>query len=137
MNIAKAGIRVAAPCAAAVFPLLALAQGKGLIPCEGPDCNFGHFVQLINNVMGFLLMIAIPAAAVLFSWAGFKYLTSAGDASKVKAARGVIMNVFVGLSIALAAYLIVNLLTNFFLGQEAGDVLDDSQGRINVIYEIA
>ncbi len=95
----------------------------GLIPCAGPDCNFGDFILLIQKVMAFLLKIAVPIAVVLFSWAGFQYITAVGDEGKIKNARSMMTSVFVGFGIALAAYLIVNVLTTVFLknGQSANE----------------
>ncbi|MBP9771528.1 MAG: hypothetical protein KBD16_01225 [Candidatus Pacebacteria bacterium] len=102
---------------ALVLPtLLFAADPPGLVPCSGPDCNFSDFITLIQRIMNFLLKIAIPIAVVLFSWAGFQYLTAMGDEGKIKSARSLMTSVFVGFGIALAAYLIVNVLTTVFLG---------------------
>jgi hypothetical protein len=97
-------------------------ESNGLVPCgyreilagEDPryaaeDCRFEHFITLAKNVMNFLLfVIAIPIAAISFAWAGWLYLSAAGNESKVQEAHKIFGFVVLGLSIALAAWLIVN-----------------------------
>ncbi|HXK39926.1 MAG TPA: hypothetical protein VJ837_03765 [Candidatus Paceibacterota bacterium] len=105
---------ISAACAlASAFPLTASAA---LVPgCEGPTCNFGHFIQLIKNVMGFLLVIAVPIFAILFSWAGFLTVTAMGKMARIEKAKSIATTAFIGFGIALGGYLFVNLMTNFFL----------------------
>lgn len=86
-----------------------------LVPCgnqEGPEaaqhCQFNHFIELVQRVMKFLLfVVAVPFAAISFAWAGWLYLSAAGNESKVKEAHQIFGAVALGLCLALAAYLIV------------------------------
>jgi hypothetical protein len=72
-------------------------------------CQFEHFITLAKNVMNFLLFtIAVPIAAISFAWAGWLYLSAAGNESKVGEAHRIFGYVVLGLCIALAAWLIVN-----------------------------
>jgi hypothetical protein len=97
----------------------------GLVPCgtqlidpaaKGADyisvaegCQFEHFIALAKNVMNFLLFtIAVPIAAISFAWAGWLYLSAAGNESKVGEAHRIFGYVVLGLCVALAAWLIVN-----------------------------
>lgn len=97
----------------------------GLVPCgtqlvdpaaKGADyisvaegCQFEHFIALAKNVMNFLLFtIAVPIAAISFAWAGWLYLSAAGNESKVQEAHRIFGYVVLGLCVALAAWLIVN-----------------------------
>ncbi len=90
--------------------------GSGLVPCgyqEGleaaENCQFQHFLILAKNVINFLLFtIAVPIAAISFAWAGWLYLSAAGNESKVQEAHRIFGYVVLGLCIALAAWLIVN-----------------------------
>lgn len=95
----------------------------GLIPCAGPDCNFSHVIQFANKIIDWLMRIAIPVTAALFSYAGFLYLTSGGDSGKKTAAHKVFKSVFIGFVMALSAWIIVNFLTNFFLDKGINEVL--------------
>ncbi|MFP4022848.1 MAG: pilin [Candidatus Paceibacterota bacterium] len=90
-------------------PILVNAGG-GLIPCDGPDCNFCHFIQLGQNLIEFLVIVAIPLAAIAFAWAGFTYMTSGGNQQKVAQAHGIFTKVAIGLVLVLGAYLIVDLI---------------------------
>ena len=91
-----------------MVPLAVTAQG--IVPCEGPDCNFGDLFQLAHNIIGFLVLISIPLAAIAFAWAGFLYLFSAGDQGKIKTAHGIFLKVGIGLVIVLGAYLLVDVI---------------------------
>ncbi len=112
-------------------PLLVFADG--LVPCGGvisatgkqePACTYKDFVILINNVIDFLIKdIALPISALLFAWAGFLYLTAAGDEGQVKKAHGVFQNVFFGLILALAGWLIINLIVNVLTGKGLNNFL--------------
>lgn len=72
-------------------------------------CDFGMLVSLINRFIKFLIVyFATPLAAIIFAYAGFTYITSGGSSEKAKHAKAMIMKVFVGYIVALAAYLIIN-----------------------------
>jgi hypothetical protein len=99
-----------------------------LIPCgcDGPDanttvdtpeqCTFNDFVVLAQNVINFLIFkIASPLAAIMFAWAGFLYVTNNGNEGQVKRAHDIFTYVFIGLVLALAAYLIVYFVLRFFV----------------------
>lgn len=100
---------------------------SGLIPCgnvetnggiaAGQECDFNDLILLAQNVINFLIFkLAAPLAAVMFAYAGFLYLTNGGNESKVKQAHDIFWYVFLGLVVALAAWLVVNFILEFFLG---------------------
>lgn len=115
---------------ATLVPGVALAQTKttsGLIPCgnvvangmvvESERCTFDDLIILAQIVINFLIFrIAAPIAAVMFAYAGFLWLTNAGNESKITQAREVFWMVFWGLVIALAAWLTINMIVTFFVG---------------------
>jgi hypothetical protein len=115
----------------AFTPGSVLAQTKtisGLIPCgnvvengmvvESERCTFDDLIVLAQIVINFLIFkIAAPLAAVMFAYAGFLWLTNAGNESKITQAREVFWMVFWGLVIALAAWLTVNMIVTFFVGE--------------------
>ncbi len=75
----------------------------------GTKCDFNQVMTLINRVIRFLLInIATPLAAIIFCYAGFKYLTSGGSEESTKKAKHMLINVVVGYIIALGAWLIIN-----------------------------
>lgn len=85
----------------------------GLVQCgkrNGPeDCTFEAFICLLRRIMNFLLFVlAVPIAAISFAWAGWLYLSAAGNESKIKQAHEIFGTVALGLCLALAAWLIVH-----------------------------
>jgi hypothetical protein len=121
-------------------------QEKGLIPCgndvngdgivrdidtdkngkideaEVEECHFWHLALIAKNIINFLIYaIAAPIAAVMFLYAGFLMLTNAGNEEKITRAKHIFGTVFVGIVIALAAWLIITFILDFFVGGTAGD----------------
>lgn len=94
----------------------AVDQG-GLVPCDGSDCDWSSLVVLAQNVLNFIIYIGILAAAGLFMYAGFLYMTAAGDGSKVTKAKGIFFAIVIGLIIILTAWLIVNTLLAALTGK--------------------
>jgi amino acid transporter len=116
-----------------ILPTISLAQGitppkpytldekNGLVPCgnevypQGGDkagqpvhpCNFNGFMNLINNVIGFVLFyLAIPLSAIMFAYAGFTMVTSGGAEGKTKA-KNIFTSTVIGLLCSAGAYLII------------------------------
>ena len=74
----------------------------------GTPCGFNDFMQLINNVINFLLfVIATPLVAIIFCYAGFLLLTSGGSAERMTKVKSIFFNVVIGYIIALIAWLLV------------------------------
>jgi hypothetical protein len=93
-----------------IFSFAADENKPGLVPCtDGRACNFGQLMQLIWNVMNFLLFkLSLPIAAVMFAWAGILMITGGGEAASARTkAKNIFVNTIFGLVIALAAWLIV------------------------------
>lgn len=89
----------------------------GLVLCK-ENCGYSEAIAMIQGIIDFLLyVLAMPIAAVMFAYAGFIYMKS-GGADKAKA-KTIFWNVFIGLAIALAAWLIVNTVINSLLSEEA------------------
>ena len=72
-------------------------------------CDFNYLMQLVNNVIDFLLFtVATPLAALVFAYTGFLLITSGGDSGKRTKAKTIMKNLLLGYLIALAAWLIIN-----------------------------
>jgi hypothetical protein len=95
------------------------APGTGLIPCGNSTqaaCTFNDLIILAQNVIEFLIFkIAAPIAAVMFVYAGFLWVTNGGNESQITQAKGIFWAVFWGFVVALAAWLTINMIVNFFL----------------------
>lgn len=85
-------------------------KGGGIIPeCPNGPCGFNELMQLINNVIKFLLFtIATPLAALGIVYAGWLYLSAGGSTENTTKAKKILTNIIIGYVIALAAWLIVN-----------------------------
>ncbi len=92
------------------------AMTGGIVPCEGvvvtggtgTECTFDSLFILMQNIITFLLYIAMSIAAAAFFMAGFKYITAHGNPSQIESAHKIFTNVVVGLLIALGAWLVVH-----------------------------
>lgn len=60
--------------------------------------------RVINILLGFIGIILL----LLILWAGFLWMTAAGDEAKVKKAKSIISNAVIGLIILVAAFAISN-----------------------------
>ncbi len=91
---------------------------SGLIPCDGPECQACHFLQLGQNLITWFIGIMATLAALIVAFAGFKMLTSGGNSGKVSAAKEMMTNVVIGFIIVLAAWIIVDTVMKLFLKQD-------------------
>ncbi|MEZ6209461.1 MAG: pilin [Candidatus Paceibacterota bacterium] len=74
-------------------------------------CTFDSVLAAINNVIDFLIYyMVIPIAAIVIMVAGFMYLTSGANPEKRKKARKMLLNLVIGLVLALAAWIIVKFI---------------------------
>lgn len=87
-----------------------------LVPCDGiiKKCDFNQGIELLNRLIDFGLMLVPFLAALAFMFAGFMYLTSAGDTGKVSKAHEIFKDTVIGIVVALAAWLIIKTILNGF-----------------------
>lgn len=67
---------------------------------------------LIKTVVNVLLWTVGILSVIMIIFSGFRYITSAGDASKTKSAQSTLIYSVVGLIVAIMAYAIVNMVIN-------------------------
>ena len=79
------------------------------------NCTICHIVQLVQNVLSFLITISVMIATLMFVYAGFVYLTAGGSPDKIKSATKIFTNVFIGLIFVLGAFLIVDTIMKTFI----------------------
>jgi hypothetical protein len=109
----------------AVMPLVAEAVSftAPLVPdaCQkaGPfDCGFCELIDLIQNVINFLIFLATFAATLLFVYAGFLYLTAAGNKGQISRAHSIFVSVLIGFVVLLAGWLIIDLMMKAFVSDD-------------------
>jgi len=82
--------------------------GAGLVTCDGLNCDMNSLINLFTKVIDWLAIVIVPSLAGLaFMVAGFLYITSAGDQNRIKRAHAMFRGTFLGIVIALAAWLII------------------------------
>lgn len=89
-----------------------------LVPCNGVNCDFNALMKLVNRVISFILYVSIPLAAISFSYAGYLYLSAAGDTGKIESAHEIFKKVLIGFIFILSAWLIVYAITNSLLSSD-------------------
>ncbi len=94
-------------------------KAQSWLPSYGVKEEFQNrpeaLIQKLFNL--FIVLVIITAVGVLI-FAGFKYVTSAGDSSKAESAQKMIMYAVIGIIVALAAAVIVNLVWRFATGKD-------------------
>jgi hypothetical protein len=86
-------------------------SGAGAHPCTVCD-----LATLAQNILNAAIYLAVVVSAVLFAWAGFLYLTNVANSGQHSRAVEVFSNVFIGLVIILAGWLIVDVVMRSFVG---------------------
>lgn len=74
-----------------------------------------EFVDVVNNVMEFLIGMLGLLAAIMFFYAGFMMVTSRGSAGQIQQAKGLFSNFLIGAVVMFAAYLIINTILSILL----------------------
>lgn len=91
---------------------LAAPNGNGGCDITSPDSdNIGGFVwHIVLNVIEIGLQLVGYAAFGFILFAGFQFLTSAGDPAQAARARQTIFNAAIGIFISFASVAVVNLI---------------------------
>ena len=80
----------------------------------------------LPTIIGRIIKIALGLVGVVFLclilYAGYTYMTAAGDAAKVKRALDVIKSALIGLVVIALAWTITNYILGFFAGGGMGEV---------------
>ncbi|MDH5533405.1 MAG: pilin [Candidatus Pacebacteria bacterium] len=71
------------------------------------------FACLIGNVLSVAITLIGMLALVMFVIASFRYLTSGGNSKSTEQAKGTITYAVAGLVVAVSAFIILNLISNF------------------------
>lgn len=111
------------------LPALVMAQASGLpsriVPCDGVGvgggtaCTACHLGTLAQNILNTGVFLFVVFAAIMFSYAGFLYLTNEAIGEQQKA-KTILGHVAGGLVIILAAWLVVDTLMKALLGGSFG-----------------
>jgi hypothetical protein len=92
--------------------------GAGGTLVSGKECTFSDLIILFKNLIAYMVYIAVPIAAAMFVYAGFRYITSGANASQRSNANAMLWKVLTGFVIILAAWLVVYAITSVLLKSE-------------------
>lgn len=94
---------------------------EGLVP-GGRDGDYKpggygicEFVELVNNIMLFIIGLLSLLAVIVFMYAGFMMVSSRGSATQISRAKSYFANLLIGAAIMFAAFLIVNTVLTILL----------------------
>ncbi|MBI5139962.1 MAG: hypothetical protein HZA94_00730 [Candidatus Vogelbacteria bacterium] len=108
----------------AYLPVTAYADG--IVPsCPLGVCKFADFQQLGTNLLAFLISILLPLAIIGISIVGVKLVMSADNAKGTTEAKASLLNVLLGIAVAVGAIIIVQLI---FSTLGAGSSIPDING---------
>lgn len=80
---------------------------------EGADSLEDSIIGIINAIIGVLGIVAVVVIII----GGISYMTSSGDAGRVKKAKDTILYGVIGLVICVLAFAIVNFVIKNIIGQ--------------------
>ncbi|MFA5392572.1 MAG: TrbC/VirB2 family protein [Candidatus Paceibacterota bacterium] len=102
-----------------LVPFLANAQEETTgWPPTAPNVNMDNPTELVTTILNWFFGIVIIVAAIMIISAGFTYVTSAGNADKIKGAMNTIIYALVGIAVALLAKGLVFMVCKFISGAE-------------------
>lgn len=105
-------------------PLSAAAQFGPIVPevCKSCACGFGGVMAIIQNVVNFIIAIAIIIATLIMVWAGGLYIMSSTNPESRSTANKMLLNAVIGILIVLSAWLVVDFVmkTLYDNGSEFG-----------------
>lgn len=89
-------------------------SGAGGLVTYGGDTDLtGNIINIINGVLGVLSLVAVVVVII----GGVNYMTSSGDAGKVKKAKDTILYGVIGLAVCVLAFAIVNFVISNIIAE--------------------
>ena len=95
--------------------------GQPIVPCTD-KCTQCQLLQLVRNVIDFLMIGAAPVlATAFFVWAGVYMILGGANPGMLSKGKEMFKNTFIGLLIVMLAWLITNTVIQTFKGPGAGN----------------
>ena len=89
-------------------------EGDGIDEVAGGGTDLeGNITNILNGIIAVLGLVAVVVIII----GGINYMTSSGDAGKVKKAKDTILYGVIGLVICVLAFAIVNFVIKNIIGQ--------------------
>jgi hypothetical protein len=90
-------------------------DGSTYIPCD-----FNGAMMQVQHLINIAIVLGVLAAIVLFSYAGFLYVTASGNPGKLSQAHAIFKNVAIGFILMLSAWFIVYQILAWLTGDGSG-----------------
>ncbi len=81
----------------------------GIDETTNASCDASGVNKAISTAVNILTVVVGAAAVIALIWAGFKYITSAGDTNKIANAKSTLIYAIVGIAVVGLAQVIVHL----------------------------
>lgn len=103
-------------------PLPVMAQFGPIVPeeCRSCPCGFGGVLAIIQNLVNFIIALAVIFATIIIAWGGFLYILSPANPGNRSLANKMLINAAIGLVITLSAWLIVDFVMKTLYGGQHG-----------------
>ncbi len=82
-----------------------------------PPTKWHNLMELVNYMVGILIWVAFAVLTIVILYAGFLFIGSGGDTTKVKKAKDALVLTLVGLLIILFSKLIIAIIRGVFSGK--------------------
>jgi hypothetical protein len=100
-----------------VFGLLPIFISFGIeATFDNPLGETSDIYTLVMKILDFLIILAFPLSAILIVYAGLLYITSAGNAEKIKTAQKTLIWALIGFAIVLIAKSVPPIIEEFLSG---------------------
>lgn len=103
-------------------------SSTNVLNIENPLGTTSDITTLVKNILNFLWKLAWVIAPILVVYAGFLYITSAGNEEKVKTAQKTLIWALVGFAVVLIASSVPAVIRDFLSGEEESSESGDGGG---------
>ncbi len=88
--------------------------------CRACPCGFGGVLAIIQNLVNFVISIAIIIMTLILVWGGILYIMSPANPENRSTANNMLINAAIGMLIVLSAWLIVDFVMKTLYGGQFG-----------------
>ena len=91
---------------------------------DAGECGWRDLIVLLNVIIKFIAWIAASLSAIAFAYAGFLYMTAAGNSGKIEQAHGIFKKTLIGIFFILLGWLLVATVLKMLGVNEGFSLLD-------------
>jgi fumarate reductase subunit D len=95
-----------------------------MTPFVAMAAKIEDIITTVSKIVTTLIPLFMVIGVAVFLWGIVRYITSAGDEEKQKAARGYIIYGLIGIFIMVAFWGIIQIVANTFLGGTLGGTIN-------------